>query len=165
VFAGQFDWQFADAKLSLIPTYVDSSLESTLYAGPLSLYIATAHTQYSTELRLTDDLNSRLKLLAGLYWLKSRDYGDHDLGGGVSPEVVNYEDDIAAYGQLTYSILDSLRLTGGLRYASQEKTDDYIVPALEPASHTWQPVDWKLGVEDPNRFCQRHFRLRKSNAE
>jgi len=91
IIAGQFDWSLGSATLSLIPTYVNSSLESTSYAGPLSLYIGTTHRQYTSELRFTDDFNSRLKLLGGLYYLNSRDYGDHDLGGGINPEVTNYE--------------------------------------------------------------------------
>jgi iron complex outermembrane receptor protein len=147
IVAGQFDWRFGSATLSLIPTYVDSSFDTVSYAGPISIYVVTSHTQYTNELRFTDDITSQLKLLSGLYWLHSRDYGDHDAGGGINPEALNYESDYAAYGQMTYSVLDNLRFTGGLRYAAQKKEDDFIIPALNPASHTWQPVDWKVGAE------------------
>jgi iron complex outermembrane recepter protein len=147
IVAGQFDLKLGSATLSLIPTYVVSSFETTSYAGPISIYVVTSHTQYTNELRFTDDLTSQLKLISGLYWLKSNDYGDHDAGGGINPAVMNYENDYAAYGQMTYSIRDSLRLTGGLRYAAQKKQDDFIIPALDPASHTWQPLDWKVGAE------------------
>jgi iron complex outermembrane receptor protein len=145
---GQFDWALAGGTLSLIPTYVNSSSDETTYVGPISDVQSTTHRQYTSELRFTGDLNPKLKLIAGLYWLKSNDFMDFAVGAPGNPIVENYENDYSGYGQLTYSVVDSVRLTGGVRLASQSKEDDYSSPKLDPASHTWHHVDWKAGIED-----------------
>jgi iron complex outermembrane recepter protein len=147
VAAGQFDWKIGNGTLSLLPTYVDSSSAETDYVGPLSDIISTTNRQYTTELRFTQDLTSQLKLLAGFYWLKINAFLNYAVGAPPDPVVWNYENNYSGYAQLTYSLLDNVRLIGGVRYGSQQKQDDYLIPALAPAEHTWDPVDWKGGIE------------------
>jgi iron complex outermembrane receptor protein len=147
IVAGQLDWKLGNGTLSLIPTYVNGSTAETDYVGPLSDIISTATTQYTGELRYTQDLTSQLKLLAGLYWLHLNNFLNYAVGAPSNPVVWNYEKDYAGFAQLTYSLTDSVRLIGGARYSSQGKQDDFIIPALEPLSHTWDPFDWKVGIE------------------
>jgi iron complex outermembrane recepter protein len=147
VVAGQFDWKVGNGTLTFIPTYVNSSSAETDYVGPLSDIISTTNTQYTGELRLTQDLTPQLKLIAGLYWLKINAFLNYAVGAPPDPVVWNYENDYAGYAQLTYSLADNLRVIGGARYGSQQKKDDYLIPALAPAEHTWDPVDWKAGIE------------------
>jgi iron complex outermembrane recepter protein len=147
VIAGQFDWKIGNGLLSLIPTYVNGTTAETDYVGPLSDIISTATNQYTTELRFTQDLNDHLKLLVGAYWLKLNNFLNYAVGAPSDPIVFNYEKDYAAFTQLTYSFTDNFRLIGGARISSQEKEDDFIIPALAPISHTWHPFDWKAGFE------------------
>jgi iron complex outermembrane receptor protein len=147
VVAGQFDWKIGNGTLSLIPTYVNGNTAETDYVGPLSDIISTATNQYTSELRFTQDLGDRVKLLAGAYWLKLNNFLNYAVGAPSNPIVFNYEKDYAAFAQLTFSLTDKVRLIGGARISSQEKEDDFIIPALAPISHTWHPFDWKAGFE------------------
>jgi len=144
---GQFDWKIGNGALTLIPTYVNGQTAETDYVGPLSDIISTATNQYTAELRFTQDLNDSLKLLAGAYWLHLNNFLNYAVGAPSDPVVFNYERDYAAFAQLTYSLTDKLRLIGGTRISSQQKIDDFIVPALAPLDKTWHPFDWKAGVE------------------
>ncbi|HEY6451963.1 MAG TPA: TonB-dependent receptor [Steroidobacteraceae bacterium] len=148
IIAGQFDWKIGNGTLSFIPTWVNGSTAETDYVGPLSDVISTATNQYTGELRFTQDLTPQLKLLAGAYWLKLNNFLNYAVGAPSNPIVFNYENDYAAFAQLTYSLTDSVRLIGGTRISSQGKQDDFIIPALEPINHTWHPFDWKAGIED-----------------
>lgn len=147
IVAGQFDLKIGNGALTLIPTYVNGSTAETDYVGPLSDIISTATNQYTGELRFTQDLGDRWKLLAGAYWLHLNNFLNYAVGAPSNPVVFNYEKDYAAFAQLTFSLTDSLRLIGGTRISSQQKEDDFIIPALEPLSHTWHPFDWKVGAE------------------
>ncbi len=147
IIAGQFDLKVGNGALTLIPTYVHGSTAETDYVGPLSDIISTGTNQYTGELRFTQDLGDRLKLLAGAYWLHLNNFLNYAVGAPSNPIVFNYEKDYAAFAQLTFSLTNNLRLIGGTRISSQQKEDDFIIPALEPLSHTWHPFDWKAGVE------------------
>jgi iron complex outermembrane receptor protein len=147
IVAGQFDLKVGNGALTLIPTYVNGSTAETDYVGPLSDIISTATNQYTAELRFTQDLNDRLKLLTGAYWLHLNNFLNYAVGAPSDPIVFNYEKDYAAFAQLTFSLTDNLRLIGGTRISSQQKEDDFIIPALAPLTHTWHPFDWKAGFE------------------
>jgi iron complex outermembrane receptor protein len=147
IVGGQFDYKIGNGALSLIPTYVNGVTAETDYVGPLSDIISTGTNQYTAELRFTQDLNSRLKLLAGFYWLKLNNYLNYAVGAPSTPVVLNYERDYAAFAQLTYSLTDRVRLIGGARISSQQKQDNFILPALALYDETWHPFDWKVGIE------------------
>jgi iron complex outermembrane receptor protein len=147
IVAGQFDLKVGNGALTLIPTYVNGSTAETDYVGPLSDIISTATNQYTAELRFTQDLGDRVKLLAGAYWLHLNNFLNYAVGAPSDPIVFNYEKDYAAFAQATFSVTDNLRLIGGTRISSQQKEDDFIIPALEPLTHTWHPFDWKAGLE------------------
>ncbi|HEY1724138.1 MAG TPA: TonB-dependent receptor [Steroidobacteraceae bacterium] len=147
VVGGQFDYKIGNGLLTFIPTYVNGSTTETDYVGPLSDIISTGTNQYTTELRFTQDLGSSFKLLTGFYWLKLNNFLNYAVGAPSNPVVFNYENDYAGFAQLTYSMTDAFRLIGGIRFSSQNKQDDFIVPALEPVQHTWHPFDWKAGFE------------------
>jgi iron complex outermembrane recepter protein len=79
-------------------------------------------------------------------------------GGGETYQVVTNRA-YAAFGEVTYSILDNLRLTGGLRYSDNNDdthgiTQEHIPVAgiaLPPSAYSLalsdHRVDWKAGVE------------------
>lgn len=66
---------------------------------------------------------------------------------------------IAAYGQTTYSVTDTFRLTAGMRYTKDEKSRQGVGNLLDTdlafiaeftendASGDWSKVNWKLGAE------------------
>jgi iron complex outermembrane recepter protein len=147
----------------------------------------------SDELRISSEPDSKAKWVAGLYYHnETQPYqqqfydnvgptacgdGDPDpncqyLGQGSSllfayPKITNPS--YAAFGQLTFPVTDTIRLTGGLRYNHDRKTvvgttyrvygsDTQVGPFIHPAGSsqatvqtnvdaTWTHVDWKAGAE------------------
>lgn len=134
--------------------------------------------QLTNELRLTGN-GSKLKWVAGLY-----EFHHNAQGPGSSVEVYNpaaftggsimpfsaktadgptYQDvttnSVAAFGQATYSVTNSIRVTGGLRYSSDHKRAHGIAQTFVPIANLALPpivynlrlknsrFDYKAGIE------------------
>src|SRR6202000_2216033 len=84
--------------------------------------------QITQELRLASTADSRLKWLAGLYYYNVRNRGTFTLFA--NQPFAFLQDDVeynrlqgyAAFGQATYSFIDSLRGTLGARISSTNRT-------------------------------------------
>jgi iron complex outermembrane recepter protein len=177
--SGTFDYKFDNGMtLSYIPGWVYLRLNQATPqngndpATSDNLLAFEPATQYTQELRLTGD-NGPLRWVGGLYWYWDNTHslydivepGLADIGPFTTVDIdsENREQSYAAYTQLTYSITDAVRVTGGLRYSSDEKkavgsTAVTLFPPIVPATtplppsdytfdHTWHNVDWKLGIE------------------
>ena len=174
-----FDYAFADGiTLTYIPTWFrmnnnqmeaqnGNSLPTSndlLRLEPLS--------QYTNELRLAGDTGS-LHWVGGLYQYWSDTHSQYLV---ITPGFVsippfdtvaidsyNRENSYAAFTQVTDSLTDTLRVTGGLRYSSDQKsahgfTAVTLFPPITPVEvplppapytfdRTWHNVDWKIGAE------------------
>ncbi|HEX2594096.1 MAG TPA: TonB-dependent receptor [Rhizomicrobium sp.] len=82
--------------------------------------------QFSEELNIVSDTDSRLKWLAGLYYFHEHQNSDEtysfpsvgfDLSIGGPPTTNSY----AAYAQATYALTDQIDLTAGARYTDDRK--------------------------------------------
>lgn len=114
-------------------------------------------TQYSQELRLSNDSGGRSKWIAGLYWAQSDHFFELALpypSTFVFVPITNKLKNYAAYGQYTYSLTDQLRLTAGGRLSSDSYNGGGALiapPALRPytfgGASTKQHVDWKVAAE------------------
>lgn len=92
--------------------------------------------QYSLEARLSNE-SDRLKWVLGGYWFREDQKTDYQLRAGVPVNTRNImslkTEAYAAFGQLTYSVLDTVRLTGGLRYTSDKRSAfDFERYAISP---------------------------------
>src|SRR5207245_10159768 len=119
----------------------------------------TAHyNQFEQELRLASRGDKPLKWLGGLSYYNSRNSGSEYLF--LNQPFSFYQTNIeanrllgyAAFGQATYSISNSLRVTAGGRVSSTQRTArGFEVVALggEPYTFdkTYTHFDWKVGVE------------------
>ena len=128
----------------------------------------------SIEARLSSPTSDRVTWTGGIYYFRERQrYNAGFQLNDTIPELetyFNYPDltttSIAGFGQATYSILPTLRLTGGVRYTSDNKQSQEgnfgvatfngsgsqqigfplsAVPA--DVNNTWNDVSWKGGVE------------------
>jgi iron complex outermembrane receptor protein len=110
------------------------------------------------ELRLASTGNGPFKWLGGLYYYNSRNSGSEYLFTNLpfSFYQTNVDGDrlqgYAAFGQLTYSITDTFRITGGGRGSSTQRTaHGFEVVALGGLPYefdkTYNHFDWKVGVE------------------
>jgi len=120
------DYRFDGATLSIIPAYRNSSNDYLHYSAgfPVQTYEGSAVT--SMEARLaSSDRGAKLKWLVGGYFFNEDLHFSLFANQGVAfsrtePQLKTQS--AAAFGQLTYALLEALRLTGGLRYTHEHKT-------------------------------------------
>jgi iron complex outermembrane recepter protein len=160
---GQFDWHVQDFTLSMIPGAVVDGGTTLQYFSPFPNYQVIGTHQYSDELRITSDSEKPFKWLGGLFFYQIREYQFFSVNNTLlqnlnreagNPEIWNEDRTLAAFGQVTYSVTDWFRLTGGLRYSSNHKEANGCNCAAGGGegvyftfNHTWPRVDWKVGTE------------------
>ena len=154
--SADLQWKLPVFTLSLTPSYVSDSLHFLQYFGPFPNVQAITTRQSSAELKAVSNQDSPLTWLAGLYWNKQAAYQFFNQNGSPgNPLVWNNENTYSAYGQATYAIIPSIRLTGGLRYSSNEKDGHGCNCSAGGAdegiyfnSRVTNPhVDWKVGID------------------
>src|SRR5882672_4262439 len=125
---GQIDYQFDGATLSYLPSY--------LYLDSVPLYWLSAiqssntahYNQLTQELRLAGTGGGPLKWLVGLGYYNSRNSGTETLFTNLPFAFYQTNVDAdrlagySAFGQVTYSLTDTFRLTGGGRASSTKRT-------------------------------------------
>lgn len=163
LFGGQFDWHLPGATLSMIPGALVDYGTTLQYFSPFPNWQLIATHQYSDELRITSDSEKPLKWNGGLYWYQNKEYQYFSVNNTLlqnlqqidgNPQIWNEDRTYAAFGQMTYSITDFLRLTGGLRYSENNKNANGCNCSAGGGegvyftfAHTWPRLDWKAGVE------------------
>lgn len=160
------------AKLTVIPAYRYTHYDVQNMSAGFVLEIDEAPKQRSLEVRLGGDAGPLNWVLGGYYFketMQSRQLFDQ---GSNSTRVISDHigtKSAAVFGQATYSLTDTFRVTGGLRYTSDNKTQDTIsisspfvgfVPGVFPlqpiflsittpaiSDATTKRTTWKAGVE------------------
>lgn len=170
--AANIDWKVADGTLTVIPAYRSSNV-GYLTTSPGFLLTERQHPdQSSIEARFASGAVGRLKYVVGGYYLAThmvaRANGESAAGGTFSDQHTNLKGWTAAgFGQASFSLTDTLRLTGGVRYTYEEKTSDSVrytvrtivpnivipyLPLTAPAltaigTKSWSATNWKGGFE------------------
>jgi iron complex outermembrane receptor protein len=171
----QVDWSLGFATLTYIPAYVDTSVHwGPVYgSGTATPNLVRISNQITQELRLASDSDARtagsLRWTGGLYWFHenqsdvlSPEFGN-PVNPALAPGLLNLDTEIytvsyAGFGQVTYSLLDNFRLTGGIRYTMDDKkmhgTTQTVIPGLAPfptlpyaGSRVWHNFGWRAGAE------------------
>ncbi len=163
---GEVTYDLGGATLSYIPGYLrqtnpdNGPNENVSTIGGIVISQHTTINQYSNELRLTSNGGGPIKWLAGLYQLHSKDHQDFTFGpnlGGVDNN--DRWSSLALFGQLTYSVSDALRLTGGARLSRdvlRSVNSAAIFPILPTFARgeqrfdfkgVWKKANWKAGAE------------------
>ena len=163
--SAQLDYDLGFATLTFIPSHMKStrdvatdlitgtSLSATL---PRTVW---SETQNSAELRLTSPSRSPLKWVAGAYAFKS----ENTQTANVSSSMLSYDtygvtvpvSSKAVFGQLTYPLAPTLRVTGGARYTADDKKEFYGIRSklgsydsgLQSVEKSYSAATWKLGLE------------------
>ena len=154
-------------------TYIGASYESqvnfgldfdrsTVFMDPLD--IDNTSDQMSHEIRLASSDDGRLQWLAGAYFLdedaaRFTELGIARFAGLVSrTEIPTYNvKSNAVFGQGTYSVSDTFRITAGLRYSADEKyqrdtsyvrTNRFGTSVVTVSNDgSWSSTDWTLGID------------------
>lgn len=159
---GELNWDLGGATLSYHPGFLreaNPGLNTSVVAGfyePQYRFI----TQYTNELRLSSESQQPLSWLVGLYQLYNNTYEGATFGPNLTGYTGNnYWKTYAAFGQATYSMTSSTRVTLGLRgsrdsLSTPNQTAVYpILPdfsaGIVPYSFNkaWNKLNWKVGVE------------------
>ncbi|WP_177198532.1 TonB-dependent receptor [Novosphingobium sp. CF614] len=189
-FSAQVDAELGPATLTLLPSYsrsknqlVSSFLFGSVlpFAGPVynidnSNYSdQTTGAKYkSIEARLTSNGKGPLQYVLGFYYLKT-DPGGYTLetpgttttGGAYTlSNQFNPGSTIAGFGQVTYSLTDKLRVTGGLRVSQDKISQGYgiALDGTSAGSYTYSQKQssrqYKAGIEydlAPDSLLYAHY--------
>lgn len=136
------DWRLDGARLTVIPAYRRNIADYLHYGAgfPVSAHEDSRAT--SLETRLASDGNGAIKWLIGGYFFNENLDFDLFANQGVSfnrtiPRLNTRS--YAAFGQLIYSLTDTFRLSGGLRYTNERKTQDGVNGGPPPPVPTGFP--------------------------
>lgn len=121
----QADLETSLGTVSLIPAYRHSRLNLLTSASGFEAPLYETDKQTSVELRLVSPAGRRLAYVAGLFYFNETD----DALGTYNQQYFSAythfypkTDSYAAYGRLTYSLTDQLRISGGVRYTIDNRS-------------------------------------------
>jgi iron complex outermembrane receptor protein len=175
---GELNYDFGPIGLAYLGSYRELTRnEDTAYLRNNGQVIRSrfdgTYRQNSQELRFFTTGTGPLKAQAGLYYFREKSSLVQSLVGFISPTpgTVGYiyqfnqnptiSESYAGFGQVTWSILDSLRLTGGVRYSHDTKSRVGFIgrcateacdgtadlPALNNAKRSFEKVTWRAGLD------------------
>jgi iron complex outermembrane receptor protein len=167
----QADWDLGFATATVLPAIVRTNDDDIFYQAGFRAHETDDITQSSVEARLASNASTewgkKLRWVTGVFWFHT---SGQSLGQffqeGVSdislllPEMK--DDSKAVFGQLTYSVTDRLRVTGGIRYTNESKSESgqtivgnlFLLPPPTPATcsapFTYYPAVYD-GTPNPAR--------------
>ncbi|MBT6410803.1 MAG: TonB-dependent receptor [Betaproteobacteria bacterium] len=129
---------------------------------PLVLRQTLSGEQLSHEIRLNSEGNEKLDWMIGLYQFEEDT--TRAVLADLGPLVINADipdfnsESRAIFGNVTYHISDDFRLTAGLRYSDDEKTETNstrsvvargraVPPAIGSSAGDWDSTDWQVTAE------------------
>jgi iron complex outermembrane recepter protein len=137
VYAGgaELNWNLGFATLTVLPAYRDAKLHTLHFLAGFPVEDNEVDKQSSLEVRLGND-SEKLKWVLGTYYFDERQTNPPGRPTLFVPQGINAQitDDLdlqtrsyAAFGQATYSLTDRFRLTGGLRYTYEHKSNSMLI--------------------------------------
>ncbi|WP_343528931.1 TonB-dependent receptor [Sphingomonas sp.] len=169
---GELNWAFGGMALTYLGSYreFDQNVNSTAFQGVSYRSLATGnYKQVSQELRLATDGTGPIKAQAGGYYFNEKSDNTLQLFN-LLPAYPYYaflqgptkSETIGAFGQVTWKVFDTVRLTGGVRYSRDEKSRiggsvlQKAIGPFNPATDIASPnrarvvsnkVTWRAGVD------------------
>ena len=158
VIGGQFDYQLKGATLSYLPSYLYLDTVPVYWLSAIQSRNTAHYNQVTQELRLSSDSTGPWRWLGGIYYYNVRNNGALSLFTNQPFEFAQDSVDAgklegyAAFGQTTYSLTDTLRITGGARASTTKRdavgTEPVALGGLPYEFHkSYDNIDWKLGLE------------------
>ena len=170
------DWTSSAGTLTVIPAYRHSSLDYFSTTAGFEIKQPETDQQTSFEARFASNKEHGWNYLLGFYYLDERIDGSpiYDQRENASVESLHpTTKSYAGFGRIQYSLTESLRLNGGLRYTRDDKsihgtyntTVDIsttlpqpcfggvgqiplpLAPIALDASHSWSETTWRAGLD------------------
>lgn len=127
--SAELNWNFGPATLTVLPAYRDAKQSDRFYVATFKGDEAEFNHQSTLEVRLANSTD-KLKWVFGGYYFNEDQGNQTGKSMRFTTGYFNGEDlqalrlnarSYAAFGQATFSVLPTLRLTGGLRYTYEKK--------------------------------------------
>jgi iron complex outermembrane receptor protein len=121
----QADLETSLGTVSLIPAYRHAKLDLLTSAAGFQSPLYEIDKQASVELRLVSPAGRRLSYVAGLFYFNETDDATADFNHHYFSAYTRFKpktNSYAAYGRLTYSVTDALRISGGVRYTIDKRS-------------------------------------------
>ncbi len=158
VLGGEINYHFDFGTLSYLPSYLYLDTQPVYWLSAIQSENTAHYNQITQELRLSSDGDGPFKWLGGLYFYNVRNYGSLSLF--VNQPFGFAQDNVeagrlkgyAVFGQATYALTDTWRVTAGARASTTQRTARGTEPvALGGLPYAFDKsfdnVDWKVGVE------------------
>jgi iron complex outermembrane receptor protein len=145
----ELGWDLGGIQLTWIPAYYELDWEGDYWLEDIPALLTADYEQVTQELRLAGG-SERWAWLGGLYAYRVTNSGEFVVGGFPLADISrNRLEGVAAFGQGTYALNDTLRLTLGGRasYDSREGEGQTAFGVPYSANEDYEHVDWKLGLE------------------
>ena len=156
------------AQLTVIPAYRKTDLDFLGYASSFKIDVEEYSEQSSLEARLAGDVGN-LTWVAGVYAFSEDVDADQRFDQGSNGTKIFSKlatDSVAIFGQGTYSLTDTFRVTGGLRYTKDTKsqvTEAHTLPfvGFVPGVFPLVPIiaDIRTDVDDEVEFSEVTYKL------
>jgi iron complex outermembrane receptor protein len=159
------------AKLTVIPAYRSTDLDFVSYSSSFLIDVTEKSKQMSLEARLSNQSGPLNWVLGGYYFVEdiaANQFFDQASNGTRIISDLN-TNSFAAFGQATLALSDRVRVTGGLRYTKDRKTQTteahtlpfvgfvpnvfplvpiiLDIPSFPTTDVSFSKVTWKAGVE------------------
>lgn len=150
--------------LTFIPAYRRSDVDVLTYVPGFAGTVRDIAEQTSLEVRLASNEDKRLRYVLGLFYFGENQVAENFFRQGniaatrFTPRLST--ESLAAFGQLTFDITDTLRLVAGGRYTKEDKSQQTSIsagglpgPLAPPLSApfigdlSFEKFTWKAGIE------------------
>lgn len=164
-YGANIEWNLGWGVITVLPAYSQSSryYYGNLVAGTFGGSALTAvnynENQTSVEARIASPASSPIKWVGGIYYLHDPQTESGTASGNATYYDQTYPtvgtDSIAGFAQATYPVTDNFRLTGGIRYTHDKRTESYEYTTTTIAGYTtsgsaqdsYSAFTYKVGAE------------------
>src|SRR5690606_13790919 len=166
------DADVGPATLTVVPAYRKTDLDFVSYSSSFLIDVLELSEQSSFEVRLANSSDT-WNWVTGLYYFNENITADQFFDQASNGTLIQSDLDTtsyAAFGQATYSITDTFRLTAGLRYTKDEKKQQtyaetrpftgfvppgppdftpiiVVIPSNPVSDVDFDKTTWKVGIE------------------
>jgi iron complex outermembrane recepter protein len=174
--SARLDWDVGGARFTSISARNQSSLQELLDADSTNIAAVTDQPSensdmYSEDLQLSSRDTERFHWVTGLYYLHERAFERAALslpvfGASSVPQGTVLTDAYSAFGEVRTDLTRRWRLSAGLRYSRERRTEDFVQQMIDPTgalggppgtlefaakdSHAWSSWTPRLTLE---HFC------------
>jgi iron complex outermembrane recepter protein len=166
IYAAELNWTLPLGVLTLLPSHVSTNLDSLSYSTGLTYWPTMSDGQNAFEARLASAGDSRLRWVVGAFYFHEhidafqRALEPNGWQIASTPNLIDRS--WAGFGEVTYSLTSTLRLTGGLRYTSEQKSEDGFTLLDGAFTATTCPAPGTFvtgsttayGFQYPSGYCQ-----------